>query len=1376
MFSPALDGTIKNGGATPTNSTRGRRRQRPLSSDSSLPQPKAKRQRQALTEQTFVNPEVAPETYEVKPTRPSVVDLKQHGVENPTQIKKELSFRSKKAKPGDRLNKSDGSVVLTSNNGFVVSKLPALPDRLRLDATSRQQGIVDPLTGYALTLTHTHALVWPYSATTPSPESFNFTLPYPSKHQTDPLPLGALVSSSVAASEPGLVVLMPSSGKITYWESITSATTLDFMRQQRNGVEESIPGMFSGETVIQIINAESASGFVLAFSSGRMAYMSVRDAHGRPHISVQFLRSSLGPASGGIFGSIRNALSHTSVQGDIAAVRSDRSSKQGERTVVAATFKGRLHAWRIHRGGHHDVLAEIDAREAIINAIQERDRSSAKFPSESFKILDFSFVPAGLEAKYQDMSQLRQDISTEDYQHVLLLTCLSNRNTCRYVLVEVLLPNDSQGKTMSIGAIRPVNSYSTPPDTHALAKPRLYLPRPCVVVFLVFERAAVVASIARIPESPESQLMQDSRILPASYEDVVDLRDDPTLEIVGSGVEEPLLPGSEEVRTHKMKAKNPSAVILVRGVGILRIATTDVDRFASEVPPKITAKSKLEQAVFFGIKEDNPLVFDVPRKLPFSDDELGDAALELSYDILNSNSSHLTPLAPHLEQNIRTRVMALDKLMSHLRNLKVQLGRKTRWELLWNAEKLHAARAMWQKHEQFINMRPADTRKDLVAEIVEYIRSEEKSQPNVAKGEVDQLRHWFIHDTFRMNIFLAWAYEVLKYNSKANLDQVSLTRLIYEAVEINNDAIRDAHEFRKSHLALYGLQGEEMSKGIIARDYSGLPQPWTSDQYITNNLKRLVELATNCFIANQESPSSDEHQNLNQRICRLLPPLTEVYLTALQELSRWALASDNPKTVIEGQRYKQTYDIDRHDKVVLLAQSQNWDAAIRIAEDHMSLTALAQVLCKELWVYQEKLDLPGQPPEVREPLEKSAGARKDLVQGYFEKYGKNFAFPFYECLLDEYGIEHLLNYQFDKDYKTAFLRTRPELAKVSWINDIIGEEDIERAADTLLDLGLAREQQVWNKKIELSLGKLARMAEASRPTSKASASIQEAAIRGTMEDAGLDAIDKQLAIIKIQDQLYAQIRPVVNVAIDESVELNLAIEAFPIKVPKKYKVLSEIFEDGLARLLKHEALDPLTLIDLLTLIQLQPDLKELMPDQFFQAIQVANYGLVGAERDQAERLIWRRCHLREDWTRINNTSLKGDADILEVLGNTELFSIFCVIYANERKSKESRQYRRIMPSEAAGVYTEMLDRRFETMENSFRERLLEAMRWEDSNLKKHIEKHRLDNWAKDARKLAEEAVDQGFDDETEAAAAIAPSRQTSKARAANGDLLLNGPN
>jgi len=115
MFSPS---THEGGPAT---ATRSRRRQRPPSTDSLVQPPKAKRQRLPLTEQTFVNPDAATETYEVKPDRKAAsneVRFDDYGVENQPQPppKKELSVRAKKPKAADRATKGDGSVLLVSSS------------------------------------------------------------------------------------------------------------------------------------------------------------------------------------------------------------------------------------------------------------------------------------------------------------------------------------------------------------------------------------------------------------------------------------------------------------------------------------------------------------------------------------------------------------------------------------------------------------------------------------------------------------------------------------------------------------------------------------------------------------------------------------------------------------------------------------------------------------------------------------------------------------------------------------------------------------------------------------------------------------------------------------------------------------------------------------------------------------------------------------------------------------------------------------------------------------------------------------------------------------------------------------------------------------
>ena len=100
--------------------TRSRRRQRPASSDNSTQQPKAKRQRLPLTESTFVNPDAGPEMYEVKADKIAMLGPRLPAVEKAATPapNKDLSVRFKKPKPGERISKGDGSVVLVCRSGL----------------------------------------------------------------------------------------------------------------------------------------------------------------------------------------------------------------------------------------------------------------------------------------------------------------------------------------------------------------------------------------------------------------------------------------------------------------------------------------------------------------------------------------------------------------------------------------------------------------------------------------------------------------------------------------------------------------------------------------------------------------------------------------------------------------------------------------------------------------------------------------------------------------------------------------------------------------------------------------------------------------------------------------------------------------------------------------------------------------------------------------------------------------------------------------------------------------------------------------------------------------------------------------------------------
>lgn len=1223
--------------------------------------------------------------------------------------------------------------------------------------------MLDASNGYALCLTHTHAFVWQYASTTPSPETFTFALPYPSKHPSEPLPLGALVSPGTAADEPGLVVVMPISGKISFWEHISSAATLDYFRQQRTGVEDTIPSMFSGEHVVQVTRADSA-GFILSFSSGRLAHLSVRDGQGKPAISVQFLRATWGQSTGvwdSVFGGIKNVLKSAVQRGDLAAVRVDPSNRVGPKNVVAATKAGRLHAWRVQRGGHHEVIANVDARDSILHGLQQ------VLPpfngSIDLEIVDFTYVPRAIDKKFTQASRLSEALLKDDdsVQHLLLLVSLSNKRQSQYALVEI----EVQGEAFQVGMIRTISSYTTPVNPSATEKPRLYLPRPALVAFIIFDRAVVVASVAAPPETPDSQLQEENHVLPATFEDVIDLRSDDSLEIVGTGLEEPLGPGQEpEVsRSHRPKPKNPTALLMIRGIGVVKVALSEVDRFASERPPEVTAKDKLEQAVFYGLKDDNPLVFEGRRSIPFSDEDVARAALELSEDILASRPVALSGGSASTETNLRQRGIWLDKLMSHLNAQKVTLDRHSKWQLLANAEKINMAREIWKLHETFLDERPKHEKKTIVSEAIECINEQDKKMPDRSAGELDRARTWFIHDTARLDVFLPWNYQVIKYYKKQQLaDDATMTRYLYEGMTVFYETLRGALEYRNRNLDFYGLGGEALEFGILVKeeDYEGLPKPWTSTEFVCEYFYRLIELGQMWLDTYYppETRSGAPDPVLIEAIRKTLPSLIDQLVLTLTEYIKWAHGNGDQSLDSDNTPFSEKcMDVllRTSDLLLKLRDFGLCDEALQIAEKYEDNKALAELIVTQL------VDLGAQIKTLDDraaaPVQaKLEDKKKQLIQ-CMHKYGPSFAFEAYKLLLDNGGPDKVLEFSHaDKDgFATMFLRNDKRLGKLAWINEVENVQDLQKAAETLIEVG-EQEDQVWSKKIELSLGKLTLLAEGSSADPDETSPFDRSKAAKVDED--LIRIEKDLEIIRIQDRAYNLVNSAYEISLDDDGAVQLAMEKFAPKPPKKYKVLLDDLEDAMGHLVAHKALAPLTLINLLTFIKIPDDIvgPEMGPSEFFcSALRVADLALQGEMKQRAMRLIWRRCYLCDDWSQINLTENMNDQAIQATLEQTQAYGTMelCVRWrmdpslirvsglfteavpagADTNVADDQNSYI-LHPDQALGVFTDAAEEPFgvEGEDDALLEKRAEAMRWEDAKLKKFIDKNQLMRWAEAA--------------------------------------------
>ena len=1047
-------------------------------------------------------------------------------------------------------------------------------------------------------------------------------------------------------------MVVPRTGKITYWESVTSAATMG-LRLQRNGVEDVIK-LQSGETVIEILNAETA-GFVLALSTGRIAYMNVRDMQGRPVISVKPIEpSQTHPV--GIFGSLRKALPTFNLREDIAAVRAGPSKIRNERNVVVATSKGKIRYLDMQRGGIVQHHGETQAREAIVHAIKQAIPAYSELLIENFELLDFAYIPAG-EAE-----------QAGDGVHLLLLTSLTERDSSKYFLIEVKL----LGSDLSIGKIRPIESYKTHINKNATSKTRLLLPNPAIA-YVVFDRAAIIISMSTQSDYTDWPLRKEGYLTPESFEDVVAFRPEMDIEIVGSGMEEPYPPPVRNLDGFKPQGhgpKHPAAVLLVRGVGMVRIAATDVKKLTSAHPQQVSAKSKLEQAVFFASIDKNPINFALRPEMQFHAGDVGEAALELSLDILKSETPHIPSVPAKVSDNLTKRSIALRDLARYLKANGVQLDRATRWRLLWDAEKMAAATTLWNEYDIRIGAKPKGQKRGLITDIVESIHEDYKTEPVAEDGELDRVRHWFIKDVDRLELAAPWAYQVIKHAYQDGQKGHDLVvELLSEANDVVMGVLKTAFKFRTANVELYGLQGEPLEHGILKSNYEGVSEVWTSPTIVVEAVTKQIALAHHIlkqYWGKPEKPGMPSAALVN-KLRNEHASLIDVAIRSSNERVRYCLAyaQDSPQYQIEAEQLKAAQEEAQKEQIIALAGDfSSADEAMALAEKHEILETLAYVTMFELNECTSKSTRGDNAAKERQE------ALGQQIDHFFAKFGKKWATAFYELQISIDAMTTLLD-QFKEHqmYLTSFLREKPEYAKVAWINEIISENNFDQAAKTLLDLGLKREQDIWSKKVELSIGKLARLTDRNCSQQNGELIPDEARI-------ALAATQDQLELIKIQDTIYGWTVPSISEAIDENAELDLALAEHSFRGLGDQPTFLTFLHDQMNNLINHKAMDALSLIDLLTLMDDNAPVGEetYRWEQFYLALQATRYGISDRqERSLVQRVIWRRCMLRDDWSDVNNTDGKDDKQVSERLRYTALYRTFRACLRNG-KSGIPEQY------------------------------------------------------------------------------------------------------
>ncbi|TID13640.1 hypothetical protein E6O75_ATG01618 [Venturia nashicola] len=1135
-----------------------------------------------------------------------------------------------------RSTKGDGTEELSRTAEYVVKKLPALPERLRNDATGSFRAFCQssPTSHHMVATTREAALLWDYNSSTATPHLRVLDYPQVLKYG-EPLPIAHL-STTGSSSDVGIVMVYPNSGKISFRENVDSIDSLSLFQRHREGVEGSFK-LMNGETVLDVVNVKDA-GYVLVLSSGRLAHLTVRDQQGRPAIAVSQMNSE-GPTKGSWFGGFSSILGG-GWRNTLAAVKAHSSTRSGQMEVIATTVEGTFKFWDVSHDGQTMFKYQIDTSEDIRQGLFESELLEPASKAH-VQVMDFSIVkhsPGTIANRANDQAGMK----------AVVLVAYDEQLTTRYALLHFTLHGEA-----NLTRITPITVYS-PPITEASKEIRLLIPQNGHTAFLVSSNTVVVVSSldVRDPGQPP-------------FQDVICFHSDKATQIVSSSIEIPRISSKQD---------ESNILLFTQSYGAVRISA---DRGSLDAErPKVSAKSKIEQAIFFGTRPDNILNLGDISKFAFSTKEAEHAAAQISQEILQSTSVFVPDVMSSLDAQITMRIKALHDLIVFMRDSFSPLSRELKWSLMLDAERLASALSLWHMHEKWLAKRK--NKDTIFHQCIEAINENYKGPLLKERGQVDPVRHWLTHDIHYIEKVLIHIYDVDEVRREDSSDVLVLIEDTLEAYDIFDAALQTAFDFRTRNMEVYGLENEPMANGTLRANYEGLPEMWTARSNSVSSVSKCVQafgkriITFRALLGTQKSLDRAQVAALSKAYPKL------VLLSCLTHIERaqWLIAQDKEEDHASGERLMHQFVNDiRPQQLLGTAEVGQAFAGMDIAEKLRDVKSIVDLILHELESAPSDREYGAMKGPGQMRADNYARELKDRIEGYFQKLGSSFADAFFSAHVEDGQLADLLEKDFGKSKElTKFLRSDPERFKMCWLNDVIAEKDLLHAGKALMAVAQHKELNIWSKHAELSLAKLSLLASKSGNLElKEDGSLNVDSDPDDLADALLMLNQMERQTAKIQEDLYNHLRPTFALGLnDQQGKVGAVMEVFGQNAVVRRPCLQNLLEQGFSALYNQEVIHIPTLIDILTLVdnvtsathQEPVPAVDICTREFSMALHLLDASqwcnsLVDEEIQRGEmlkKLIWKRLFIRDDWETVNDTKGKSDEASREQIQDTLLYA------------------------------------------------------------------------------------------------------------------------
>ncbi|KAG0027832.1 hypothetical protein BGZ81_005242 [Podila clonocystis] len=598
---------------------------------------------------------------------------------------------------------------------------------------------VDVDAGYGVVVSKSKCYIWAVqkSATYRTPPPC-YTLPMPPNNLQSIEASVVLPSVTITNSDDhysGLLACSPD-GTCWYWDNIELSVS-----NSDKHVDAKINLMQDDH--ISHVESAGPMGYYFATKQAQVHQITVKKQYGAAYLVAKQLSAQAGGKIATIFNMIGMGQAPDTTQKMVSLTSGPKLHDPHGRWELFSMTRRSLIRWQLPRSGDPVFEADIPLSDQITEkVILDLSLRSAFGMSPNVRLLDVKYIRNGkllVLASFFE-SHIQDDKSPLTYGLITL--------------------SSQYGQEYDIDSIKYIRR-ATEEDPRPEAAPKLVVPHGGPRVF-------VITPVSVMIKSTEAG---------SDFEEILPLSND---RIIGYGCEDWRQRNQQSIneseREISLVCRKSGLLGIHIGIDNAPITTIEPETDEESVTKQLLAK--LEQAVYYGNKQYNPISFDLTL---YREGDLNKASLKVNEEILNSHSGHLS-LAGDMTTRLRERFLKAQSIIDSINRYKMLgfLSLDTRFRLCSSAEKLSAANVLWRQYQ--LGLASKERSKESKALLKQVLRDAvEKlgvllSNLHLAAGKLknvsDNLREELTRDINSLIILSlqnAWNYRVKninKYNLK----------------------------------------------------------------------------------------------------------------------------------------------------------------------------------------------------------------------------------------------------------------------------------------------------------------------------------------------------------------------------------------------------------------------------------------------------------------------------------------------------------------------------------------------------------------------------------------------------------------------------------